>query len=109
MQQELRTQQSPAWAPAAPAWCQTLVLTEQEQQQPGRGICAAGTDSGGREAGLGVTTQKGGKKHQRQRNLKGVEANLCFESVEHPKLGFVVFSPIFSLFVFSLSQAWGKK
>uniref|UniRef100_A0A8U8C7E9 Alpha-endosulfine n=1 Tax=Geospiza parvula TaxID=87175 RepID=A0A8U8C7E9_GEOPR len=24
-------------------------------------------------------------------NLKGVEANLCFESVEHPKLGFLFF------------------
>lgn len=68
MQQELRTQQSPAWAPAAPAWCQTLVLTEQEQQQPGRGICAAGTDSGGREAGLGVTTQKG-EKSTRDRGI----------------------------------------
>lgn len=108
-QQELRIQQSPARAPAAPAWCQTSVLTEQEQQQPGRGICAAGTDRGGREAGLGVATQKGEKKHQRQRNLKGIEANPCFENVGHPELGFVGFSHIFSLLVFSLSQAWEQK
>lgn len=57
MQQELRTQQSPPWAPAAPAWSQT----SKDQQQPGRRICAAGTDNGERKAGLGVTTQKGMK------------------------------------------------